>query len=68
LRDKCFLREAGGLVPRAAPVDERHRRRGGWWDEVWGGRGHCFIMRGIFGAVQLRALQLGGLRLALSYD
>jgi hypothetical protein len=25
-------------------------------------------VRGIFGAVQLRALQLGGLRLALSYD
>jgi hypothetical protein len=25
-------------------------------------------VRGIFGAVQLRALQRGGLRLALSYD
>jgi hypothetical protein len=37
-------------------------------NDVWGGRGHQLSVRGIFGAVQLRALQRGGLRLALSYD
>ncbi len=56
LGDKRFLREPGGFIARSTPVDDRDFRRGSRRNDIWGGRGHWFIVRGIFRPAQLRAL------------